>query len=69
VERQGPFWDVMEGRADPPPVAELLGFRLIEIDPGEGTIEVGFTATEQSLNPEGELLATATATASIRRQS
>jgi uncharacterized protein (TIGR00369 family) len=53
VARQGPFWDVMEGRADPPPAAQLLGFRLIEIDPEEGTIEVAFTATEQFLNPAG----------------
>lgn len=51
--RQGPFWDVMEGRADPPPAAELLGFKLIEIDPDRGTIEVSFTATEQFLNPAG----------------
>jgi acyl-coenzyme A thioesterase PaaI-like protein len=43
----------MEGRADPPPAAQLLGFRLIEIDPEEGTIEVAFTATEQFLNPAG----------------
>jgi uncharacterized protein (TIGR00369 family) len=53
VSRQGPFWEVMEGRADLPPVAELLGFRLIEIDPDQGTIEVAFTATEQFLNPAG----------------
>jgi uncharacterized protein (TIGR00369 family) len=53
VPRQGPFWEVMEGRADPPPVAELLGFRLIEIDPDQGTIETAFTATEQFLNPAG----------------
>jgi uncharacterized protein (TIGR00369 family) len=53
LARQGPFWDVMEGRADPPPAAELLGFKLIEIDPDEGTIEVAFTATEQFLNPAG----------------
>jgi acyl-coenzyme A thioesterase PaaI-like protein len=53
VARQGPFWEVMEGRADPPPVKELLGFRLIEIDPDQGTIEVAFTATEQFLNPAG----------------
>ena len=51
--RQGPFWDVMEGRAAPPPAAEVLGFKLIEIDPEEGTIEVSFTATEQFLNPAG----------------
>jgi len=43
----------MEGRADPPPAAQLLGFRLVEIDPGRGTIEVSFTATEQFLNPAG----------------
>jgi uncharacterized protein (TIGR00369 family) len=43
----------MEGRADPPPAAELLGFKLIAIDPDEGTIEVAFTATEQFLNPAG----------------
>jgi uncharacterized protein (TIGR00369 family) len=53
AERHGPFWDVMEGRADPPPAAELLGFRLIEIDPEAGTIETAFTATEQFLNPAG----------------
>jgi uncharacterized protein (TIGR00369 family) len=43
----------MEGRADPPPAAELLGWKLVEIDPDEGTIEVAFTATEQFLNPAG----------------
>jgi uncharacterized protein (TIGR00369 family) len=53
VARQGPFWDVMEGRAAPPPAAELLGFKLVEIDPDQGTIEVSFTATEQFLNPAG----------------
>jgi|SRR5829696_617323 len=55
MTRQGPFWDVMEGRADPPPAAELLGFRLVEIDPDQGTIEVAFTATEQFLNPAGNV--------------
>lgn len=53
MARQGPFWDVMEGRAEPPPAARLLGFRLVEIDPDEGTIEVAFTAGEQFLNPAG----------------
>jgi uncharacterized protein (TIGR00369 family) len=53
VAREGPFWDVMEGRADPPPAAELLGWKLVEVDPDEGTIEVSFTATDQFLNPAG----------------
>jgi hypothetical protein len=29
----GPFWDVVEGRAAPPPIAELLGFRVRDVDP------------------------------------
>ena len=53
MAREGPFWDVMEGRADPPPAAELLGWKLVEIDPDEGTIEVAFTTKEQFLNPAG----------------
>jgi uncharacterized protein (TIGR00369 family) len=51
--RSGPFWDVIEGRAPPPPAAVLLGFRLVDIDPDAGTIEVSFRATEQFLNPAG----------------
>jgi hypothetical protein len=34
VTREGPFWDVMEGRAAPPPAAVLLGWELIAVDPG-----------------------------------
>ena len=46
MERQGPFWDVMEGRAAPPPAAGLLGWELVAIDPEAGTIEVAFEATD-----------------------
>src|SRR5256885_16875762 len=53
VERSGPFWDVMEGRADPPPAALLLGWKLISVDAEAGTIEVEFRATERFLNPAG----------------
>lgn len=55
TERRGPFWDVIEGRAAPPPAAVLLGFELINIDPQAGTIEVAFNATEQFLNPAGTI--------------
>jgi uncharacterized protein (TIGR00369 family) len=51
--REGPFWDVMEGRAAPPPSAVLLGWELVSIDPDAGTIEVAFTASDQFLNPVG----------------
>ena len=53
VTREGPFWDVMEGRAAPPPAAVLLGWELVSVDPEAGTIEVAFTATEQFLNLSG----------------
>jgi hypothetical protein len=50
---EGPFWDVMEGRAAPPPAATLLGWELVAVDPEAGTIEVAFSASEQFLNPAG----------------
>src|SRR5918997_1658557 len=53
MSRVGPFWDVMEGRAAPPPAAELLGWELRSVDADAGTIEVAFTATERFLNPAG----------------
>jgi uncharacterized protein (TIGR00369 family) len=53
VTRKGPLWDVMEGRAAPPPAAALLGWELVSVDPDVGTIEVAFTATEGFLNPVG----------------
>jgi uncharacterized protein (TIGR00369 family) len=43
----------MEGRAAPPPAAELLGWEPVSVDPEAGTIEVAFTATEQFLNLVG----------------
>ena len=53
MERQGPFWDVMEGRAEPPPAAVLLGWELVAVDPEAGTIEMAFNATDEFLNPFG----------------
>ena len=37
----------------PPPAATLLGWDLVAVNPEAGTIEVGFTATEQFLNSVG----------------
>jgi uncharacterized protein (TIGR00369 family) len=53
IVRNGPFWDVMEGRAAPPPAAMLLGFELVSVDPQAGTIEVAFNGSERFLNPVG----------------
>ena len=51
--RQGPFWDVIDGRTAPPPAAVALGWELLSIDPDAGTIEVAFTASDRFLNPVG----------------
>ena len=51
--RSGPFWDMIEGRAPMPPVARLLGWTLLSIDPGRGEIRVRFEARTDFLNPAG----------------
>jgi uncharacterized protein (TIGR00369 family) len=55
VVRQGPFWEVLEGRRDPPPAAALLGWEVVAVDPDAGAIEVSFNATEQFLNLAGDV--------------
>jgi uncharacterized protein (TIGR00369 family) len=54
--RSGPFWDAVEGRAPLPPAAATLGLQLIAADVQNGTIEVGFAATEDFTTPLGEVL-------------
>ncbi|MER7367711.1 PaaI family thioesterase [Nonomuraea wenchangensis] len=51
--RRGPFWDVLAGRAAPPPAAETLGWELLHVDPEQGVIEVAFLAGERFTNPMG----------------
>jgi uncharacterized protein (TIGR00369 family) len=53
--REGHFWDVMEGRRPPPPAAVTLGFKLLDIDPDQGTVRVQFTAKAQFVNPIGNI--------------
>jgi uncharacterized protein (TIGR00369 family) len=53
MARDGLFWDIVEGRAPMPSVAELLGWKLITVDHDAGTIESAFTATDRFLNPRG----------------
>ena len=44
---------IARGDAPPPPVAQLIGFDLISVKPGEAV--VGFEATEAHANPMGTL--------------
>jgi len=44
---------IARGDAPPPPIAQLIGFDLISVKPGEALIE--FQATEAHANPMGTL--------------
>ena len=55
AKREGYFWDVMEGRKAAPPAAELLGFKLLDVDPEAGRIRVQFDAKPQFTNPIGDI--------------
>src|SRR4051812_40010839 len=53
--RTGPFWDAMAGRAPMPPVADLLGWQLEQVDPEAGTIPVRYAARREFTNPLGNV--------------
>lgn len=44
---------ILEGEVPPPPIAELIGFQLASINPGEAVIE--FEASGAHANPMGTL--------------
>jgi uncharacterized protein (TIGR00369 family) len=44
---------IARGEAPPPPIAQLIGFDLISVAPGESVVE--FQATEAHANPMGTL--------------
>src|SRR5437867_1971033 len=44
---------IIRGEAPPPPVARLIGFDLVSVEPGKSVIE--FQATEAHQNPMGTL--------------
>ncbi len=50
VSRSGPFWDTIEGRRAAPPAAATLGWRLSQVAPERGEIEVNFTASGMGLS-------------------
>jgi len=55
-DRAGSFWDAVRGEAPLPPAAATLGMEFIDVDPDRGTIELAFTATEDFINPFGNVL-------------
>lgn len=53
MTREGPVWDFLEGRIEPPPALALLGWELLAVAPESGTLEAAFMATGQFLNSVG----------------
>lgn len=53
--RRGPFWDFLAGKVPAPPAAELLGWKLLDVDPDAGTIRVEFEGKREFLNPIGTI--------------
>lgn len=49
-DRTGRFWDAVAGRVPGPPAAQLLGWKVLDVDPAAGTLRVQFEATPQLLN-------------------
>jgi uncharacterized protein (TIGR00369 family) len=50
-----PFWAAVRGDVPPPPAARLLGWKVLEAEPGSGRIRVQFEATEDFTNPLGHV--------------
>lgn len=54
--RSGLFWDGVEGRAPAPPAAVTLGFEFVSVDPELQSIDLAFNASEDWMNPSGNVL-------------
>jgi uncharacterized protein (TIGR00369 family) len=52
---ESPFWAAARGEIPPPPAAKLLGWKVLEAEPGSGRIRVQFEATREFTNPMGNV--------------
>lgn len=52
-QRNGIFWDVIEGRIEGPPAAILLGWKLLDVDHERGAIKIEVLARPEFINPIG----------------
>ena len=55
MEKKGFFWDFIEGRTQQPSAHKLLGWKLINVNTDDGTIEIEFEGTKEFLNPVGNI--------------
>jgi uncharacterized protein (TIGR00369 family) len=56
MESTGMFMEAVRRGLPVPPAAATLGFRLLDVDPDAGRIEVAFQGVEAFTNPFGEVL-------------
>jgi acyl-coenzyme A thioesterase PaaI-like protein len=54
-DSESPFWAAVRGEIPPPPAAKLLGWKVLEAEPGSGRIRVQFEATNEFTNPIGNV--------------
>jgi len=54
-EKKGIFWDIVECRIPAPSSHKLVGWKLINVNPVDGTIEIEFEGTKEFLNPVGNI--------------
>jgi uncharacterized protein (TIGR00369 family) len=55
ADGESPFWAAARGEIPPPPAAKLLGWKVLEAEPGSGRIRVQFEATREFTNPLGNV--------------
>jgi uncharacterized protein (TIGR00369 family) len=56
MESTGMFMNAVRRGLPPPPAARTLGFKVLDVDPEHGRIEVAFEGPEAFTNPFGEVL-------------
>ena len=54
-QSESPFWAAVRGEIPPPPAAKLLGWKVLDAQPGGGRIRVQFQATREFTNPMGNV--------------
>ncbi|MDK1022143.1 MAG: PaaI family thioesterase [Candidatus Hydrogenedentes bacterium] len=55
LERKGKFCDMVDGTTPLPPVSQLLGWKLLEMDPEKGRIRAQFEAKREFLSGVGNV--------------
>jgi uncharacterized protein (TIGR00369 family) len=52
-DRNGPLWDILEGRRPMPAVSQMLGAKVLSVDGKNGQAELEFFARPEFLNVHG----------------